>query len=432
MRAPLAAGFEPAVLWHDTADAPLVTAGDPRPERVDVTVVGAGYCGLAAAIELARRGRSVAVVDRGPLGIGASTRNGGMVLPELKAGPATLAARYGELGERMHRAVEAAFDHVESLAGPDGPIDADYVRSGRLELAHGRRGAAGLRAYADELRAAEGYDDGSVRYLEGAALGAEIGSDAFAAGLVVERSGGLHPAKFHAGLVAQARAVGATVHPSTEVTALEPGTGVRLAGGHQLRADDVLLALNAEGGTSTLSSALRRRVLPMGSFIIATEPLTPAQQASVLPTGRMAYDTINLLSYWRLDPDGRMVFGGRKSLAATTVAQAQDFLYERLVRFHPQLEGVRIERAWGGEVAITRDRLPHCGRLPDGTWYATGCNGSGVALNTGLGHAMAGAICGDDLPPFAELPAPTVPLHRWRRAWLPVVSTGLRIQDRRS
>jgi glycine/D-amino acid oxidase-like deaminating enzyme len=167
----------------------------------------------------------------------------------------------------------------------------------------------------------------------------------------------------------------------------------------------------------------------MGSFIVATEPLTPDQQASVLPTGRMVYDTRNLLSYWRLDPDGRLVFGGRKGLGATTVTEAREFLHDRIVRYHPQLEGVRLQRAWGGEVALTRDRLPHCGRV-DGAWFVAGCNGSGVALHTWLGHRMAGAVCGDELPPFAELRHPTVPLHGLRAAWLPVVSAALRTQDR--
>jgi glycine/D-amino acid oxidase-like deaminating enzyme len=124
-----------------------------------------------------------------------------------------------------------------------------------------------------------------------------------------------------------------------------------------------------------------------------------------------------------------MVFGGRKGLGATTVAQARDVLHQRMVRVHPQLAGVGLRWAWGGEVALTRDRLPHCGRI-DGAWYAAGCNGSGVALNTWLGHRMAAAICGEALPPFAELPHPSVPLHALRAAWLPAVSVALRAQDR--
>lgn len=423
MSAPLSTGYRESVLWHDGVDPAVAEADDgPLPPTVDVIVVGAGYCGLAAGAELAARGRTVAVLDRGPLGIGASTRNGGMVLPELKAGPSGLAERYGPLGIRMFAAVEDAFALVEDLcAGSDG-IACDYERTGRLELAHGARSAAHLREAAADFDAV-GH---GARFVDSDDLAAEIGSDAFAGALVVERSGGLHPARFHAGLVARARAAGATVHPHTAVTEVDAGRVT--TGRGVVQAKHVLLAVN--GHVDAAAPDLRRRILPMGSFIIATEPLTPEQQASVLPTRRMAYDVRNLLSYWRLDPDGRMVFGGRRSLASTTVPQAREVLHQRLAAVHPQIADVPVERAWGGDVAITYDRLPHCGRI-DGAWYAGGCNGSGVALNTWLGREMAGAICGDPLPPFAELGHPKIPLNAVKRAWLPVVSTYLRAEDAR-
>jgi glycine/D-amino acid oxidase-like deaminating enzyme len=422
--APLAADFEEAVLWHATGDVALDVVSDPPPAEVDVVVVGGGYCGLAAAAELAARGRSVAVLDRGPLGIGASTRNGGMVLPELKAGPRALQARYGDLGRRMHQAVEDAFDLVESLTGPGG-IDCDYVRSGRLEVAHGPRSAEALRALADELAEVPGS---GARFVPARELGAEIGSGAFAGGLVVERSGGLHPARFHAGLVRRAAAAGAGLHPGHAAIAVRAdGHAVEVVGGRTVRCGDVLLAVNAHADRA--AGVLQSKVLPMGSFVIATDPLAPELQDAVLPTRRMVYDTRNLLSYWRLDPDGRMVFGGRKGLAPTTAAQARDALHERLAAIHPQLAHEPVRWSWGGEVALTADRLPHCGRSA-GAWYATGCNGSGVALNTWMGARMAGAICGDELPPFAELEHPEVPLHRYRGAWLPLVSAAFRLQDR--
>lgn len=418
MRALLADGYAEGVLWHDTATAPPVH-DDPPPAAVDVVIVGGGYCGLSAAAELARRGRSVAVLDRAALGSGASTRNGGMVLPELKAGPGTLAATYGELGSRMHAAVEDAFDHVETLATE---LDCAYARTGRLELAHGARSTAGLRALAAEHTAA----GSAARVVEGDELAAEIGSTAYVAGLVVERSGGIHPARFHAGLVERARAAGASLHTRCAVESID-GTTVRTTRG-AVQARDVLLAVNAYADGA--APRLRRRVLPMGSFIIATEPLSADRAASVLPTGRMVYDVRNLLSYWRLDPDRRLLFGGRKRLGRVSVADARDHLYERMVRIHPQLEGTKVVRSWGGDVALTLDRLPHCGRI-DGAWYAAGCNGSGVALNTWLGHRMAAAICGEPLPAFAEVEHRRVPFHALRRAWLPAASLWFRCKDAR-
>lgn len=423
MTTPLSARFRETVLWQETA-TPHPVEVSPLPATADVTIIGAGYCGLAAAIELARHGRDVVVVDAHDLGWGASTRNGGMVLPELKLGPRSLERRFGELGARLHASVEQAFDLVEKIVTEES-IDCDYERSGQLYLSHNERGAAHLAELADELRSV----GSPVQVVRGDALRQEIGSEMFAAGLVVERSGGLHPARFHAGLTRLAAEAGASLHANTAATAISrhaSGWSVVTARGTVV-SGEVLLATNAYA--DALVPELRRRVLPMGSFIIATEPLEPGLADEVLPTRRMVFNDRNLLWYWRLDPEGRMVFGGRKRLGSIGLDEARDFLYRSMVDVHPQLAGVPVERAWGGNVALTLDRLPHCGRVR-GLWYATGCNGSGVATNTWMGQRMAAAICGEQMPAFAELRHSPIPLHRLRRAWLPAVSAWFRFRDR--
>lgn len=432
LSAPLSPAYRDAVLWHDAVDPVVAGLREPTstslPSHVDVVVVGGGYCGLQAATTLAERGRSTVVLDRADLGWAASSRNGGMSIPELKAGPRTLVERYGPLGAQLHAEVEAAFDHVESLVGPDGPIDADYERTGQLYLTHHAKGVDGLRALADE-HASIGSP---ARVVVGDELVAEAGSRLFAGGLVLERTGGLHPAKYHAGLVARARAAGASLFPHAAATSVEPAAGaghVVVTDRGTVHAGDVLLATNAYA--DGLAPALARRVLPMGSFIIATEPLEASLAATVLPTRRMTFNDRNLLWYWRHGPDGRLLFGGRKRLGSIGLAEARDHLYRSMITAHPQLAGVRVERAWGGDVALTLDRLPHCGRI-DGLWYATGCNGSGVALNTWMGHRMAEAICGDPEPPFAQLSHRAIPLHAQRRAWLPLVGQWFRLEDARS
>jgi len=421
-----------AVLWHETAPPPTGPAS-PLPARADVVVVGGGYCGLAAAAEVARAGGSAVLLEAGALGAGASTRNGGMVIPELKAGPATLERRYGELGRRMASDVDEAFAWVEERVGPGG-IDCAYARTGQLYLAHAPRQEAHLEHLAGEHRAA-GHP---ARVVRGSELAAEIGSRRFGAGLVLDRTGGLHPARFHAGLVDQARAAGASLHPHHRATGIDRRAGggftVRVAGGPSgasdgVEAEAVLLATNAYA--DAVAPRLQRRVLPMGSFIIATEPLSEELAAAVLPTGRMCVDTKNLLWYWRVDPDRRMVFGGRRRLGRVTLADAATYLRRSMVEVHPQLAGVAVDCVWGGDVALTYDRLPHVGRV-DGAWYATGCNGSGVALNTWMGHRMGQVLGGGAPPPsFAELPHPAVPLHRLRHLYLPAVSRWYQWQDHR-
>jgi gamma-glutamylputrescine oxidase len=424
----LSPSYRQAVLWQEQAGFPDLPA-TPLPRSADYVVVGAGYAGLSCARDLARAGRSVVVLDAHRAGWGASSRNGGMVIPELKAGPAALARAYGPLGRRMYDEVNQAFDHVEALIEAES-IDCDYSRTGQLYLAHAERVVASLTAMARE----HGDELGEpVRFVPRDQLGDEVGSTAYAAGVVIERTGGLHPARFHAGLYRLALAAGAALHPATAATTIERRGGGRaglrvVTARGAVDADTVVVCTNAYA--DGLLPELRRRVLPVGSYIIATEVLEPDLARSVSPGGRMLVDSKNFLFYWRLTPDRRVLFGGRRSLAPATIPQARDFLYGSMLRVHPQLAGTRIERAWGGSVAVTIDRMPHVGRL-DGAWYVTGCNGSGVALNTWLGARMARHLLGEAaLPSFAELPHRAIPLHRARAAYLPLVGLWFRWQDR--
>ncbi len=414
-----------AVLWQEQVELPEIEAR-PLPDRVHTVVVGAGYAGLAAARTLARAGRSVLVLEKGPLGWGAHARNGGMAIPELKAGPATLRARYGELGGRLHAEVNEAFDHLEALIATEG-IECDYERTGQLYLAHSPRVVAHLRQLVEE-HVAEGEP---VRFVPRDELSAEIGSDAFHGGVVFDRTGGLHPARLHAGLARLAVDAGAQVIAGCAATRLrDVGHGHWVHTEHGvLEAEHVIVTTNAYA--DGLIPELARRVVPIGSFIVATEPLAPEVVDAISPRRRMFVDTKNLLFYWRISPDGRLLFGGRRSLAHASVADAADFLSSAMRRIHPQVADAAITHRWGGDVAITLDRMPHVGRIRR-AWYATGCNGSGVALNTWLGHRLAETVLGETPPPaFAELRHRPVPLHRFRRAYLPLVGQWFRFQDRR-
>ncbi|MGN6694727.1 MAG: NAD(P)/FAD-dependent oxidoreductase [Aquihabitans sp.] len=421
-----------AVLWQEQVDLPVLpgpTSG--ADDRVEVAIIGGGYAGVSAARVLADAGRRTLVLEKGALGWGAHSRNGGMAIPELKAGPATLQAKHGELGLRMHHEVNEAFDHLERLIA-DAGIDCDYERTGQLYLAHSPRLVPYLEALAAEH--ADQFGE-AVRFVPRDALAGEIGSDAWHGGVVFDRTGGLHPAKLHAGLVRLALAAGAEVRDRTAVTHLTD-RGVGRDGGRFLLetehgrvcADDVIVTTNAYA--DGLLPELARRVLPIGSFIIATEPLDPALAHELSPKRRMFVNTKNLLFYWRLSPDGRMVFGGRRSLQHATVEDAADYLARSMREVHPQLGDVSVTHRWGGNVAVTLDRLPHVGRVR-GAWYATGCNGSGVALNTWLGHRLGQVVLGDAPPPsFAELRHRPIPLHRFRKLYLPLVGQWFRYQDR--
>jgi len=422
----LASSYREACYWLEDADVPRPERTEP-PREADVVVVGAGNTGMAAAWEIARRGRSVVVLERHSLGWGASTRNGGMVLPDVKhAGIAELERRHGAAGGAIYAATLDAVRLVERLVEEHG-IDCSYERTGHLELAHCSTALPELR----DMAAIYANDLGlEVRMLSRDELGGEIGSTAFPGALQVSFSGGIHPARYFAGLAKVALGAGAVVSEETPAVGLRPeGGSVRVDTPRgSIRAGHVLVA--TDGYTDRLVPWLRHRMIPVGSYIIATEPLDRAVASELSPRGRMFFDTKNFLSYWRLSPDRtRMLFGGRASFAPTTVQRARDFLYERMVRIHPQLAGVRVEFAWGGTVGLTVDRTPRLGRR-DRVTYSLGYSGTGVAASTYYGVAAGSWLSGGDPPGFSGLRFPAVPLSWAQPVTLPVAGVWFKWQDR--
>ena len=413
------------VWWSDVRPEREVLR--PLPAQVDVAVIGSGYCGLSVALELARGGMRVAVLEGGALGQGASSRNGGMVGGAIKLDWSHLAARYGEAtAARLLDGARASFHHLEDLIAREG-LDADYRRCGRLTLACNPLQFNGLQ---DEIRAL-GERARAVRIVPRERQREEIGSDFYHGGALIEEAGGLHPAKLHHGLRLAACAAGAELHGYAEVQHLErTGTGVTLVTARgRTQADQVVVATN--GYTGSLVPDLQRRVVPVSSYIIATEAL-PADLAQRLsPRGRMFVDGNRLLSYFRLSSDGRRVlFGGRLHLRHVDERAAARGLYRRMMRVWPELRDYRLTHAWKGNVGFTFDRLPHMG-VHDGVRFALGCNGSGVAMASYLGHQTALAILGrQNRPcPFEELPFPTHALYRGRAWFLPPLGLWYRILD---
>jgi glycine/D-amino acid oxidase-like deaminating enzyme len=364
-----------------------------------------------AAARLAWRGRSVALLEKHQLGWGASSRNGGMVHPGFKLGLETLIKREPERGEELYRCSLEAFDLVERTI-KENRIDCDYVRSGHISLAYRPSHLHHLQLEAHLLADLFGLE---ARLLQRDELSAEVGSNLYHGGLLVEKSGGLHPAKYMAGLIRLAQDRGAHLYGGVAATGIKRRGGGFLvdAEAGQIRCQQVLLATN--GYTDRLLPRLRRRVIPIGSYLIATEPISDDLAASTIACRRMLFDTKNFLYYWRLSKDNRMLFGGRASFAPTTVPRARDWLYEAMVQVHPQLRGVKVERAWGGQLAFTFDRMPHIGRM-EGITYAMGYCGTGVAMSTYFGQLAADWIAGADLPHAWQRGFPSLPFYR-ERPW---------------
>lgn len=418
--------MEERSFWQATMPAMPDRRGRDLPDAVDVVVVGGGLTGLSAARRSAELGASVVLLEGERIGWGASTRNGGMCHPGYKHPVSALERMHGR--ERAHRLYQETIDAFEHVAGLcTTRIDADFVRSGHLALAFAPSHAQGYAAAVEALRPL----DMAAHVVPRVALREEIGTDAYFGGLVVERSGGLHPGRLVAGLANMAEEAGAVLHEETRALRIRrqaDGRSVVETSRGAVLARDVIVATN--GYTGGLTPSLRRRILAIGSYIIVTEPLEPGLAAEVSPRGRMFFDSKNFLYYWRLTQDHRMLFGGRASMWPTSIARTAGILRRSMVRVHPQLGSTRVEYAWGGKVAFTFDRMPHVGRA-DGVTYATGCCGSGVAIMPWLGVRVAEWVGGGAAPELASLRFPLVPAPYEGRAWfLPLAGEYWKAKDR--
>ena len=397
--------------------------------RFDVAVIGAGYTGLAAARQLARAGASVVVLERERVGWGASSRNGGQVLTGLKLDPATLVARVGR--SRARKLFDISLESIAALEAliADEAIECEYERTGHIQAAS-KRGH--FDAFRDERKLLARLFEHRVELVSRAEQRGEIASDAYHGLLVDERSAALNPAQYIRGLNTAAVRAGVAVAEGTGVERLSRQSArwaIETSRG-AVDARDVLIATN--GYTDGAAPALQRRLVPVGSYVIATEPLPVSVAAMLLPRRRVAFDSKHFLHYFRLTRDSRLLFGGRAAFARPTpgtTRRAAAILRRDLARVFPQLATTSIEYAWCGNVAFTRDQMPHAGRL-DQTYYAGGYCGHGIAMATYLGALVARRMAGEPVEhPLLSDRFPAIPLYRGKPWFLPVVGAYYKLRD---
>ncbi|GAB2927618.1 NAD(P)/FAD-dependent oxidoreductase [Streptomyces mayteni] len=416
--------------WLDTAPAAPDRTGVALEGRTDVAIVGAGLTGLSAAVHLARKGAAVTVLEQDTVGFGASGRNGGMCTTGLAIGFLTAVARYGiPTAKALYLAYNDAIDTVEKLVTEES-IDCDFARTGKLNLAckpaHYERLARTHEALAEMI----GYQTELIPKRD---LRAEVGTDHYHGAMADPQGAGLHVGKFVRGLADAAERLGVRILEGTEVTR------TRRIAGHRhdvvtpigtVRADQVLFASGAYTGSSF--RWLRNRIVPVGSFIVVTEPLPQHVVDELMPTRRMASDSKNILYYFRITPDNRLLFGGRARFAMSNAAsdlKSGRILRKGMLSVFPQLAGARIDYCWGGLVDLSLDQMVHAGEH-EGLFYSACYSGHGVQMATHMGRQMADVLGGDaSANSWRGLAFPRVPGHFGPPWFLPFAGAYYRALD---
>lgn len=424
----LAEGFKAEPYWWEAV--PRGTADlRPLPAQADVAIVGSGYAGLSAAIALARAGRSVVVIEAQSAGHGASTRSVGMIGGRLRQSHAALAKDFGaEKALGLLRETRDAYGWFRGFIH-DEDIDCDLALSGRLICAWTPKDMEALKGQADFLTKTFGIPAYTIGK-DG--LGTDVATALYHGAMVLPEDGGLDPAKYHLGLLRLARKAGVEVVEHTAVTGLAEGgdtTEIVTARG-STRARDVILATNAYTGREL--PWYRRRVIAVGSHMIATSPLPAGEVERLLPSGRLVNDTRKLAYAFRASPDRqRLLVGGRAlQLDRVDPVAIARRLKEVLVQSFPSLAEVRISHAWEGRVGFTFDRIPHMGRRGN-VHHVLGCNGSGIVMSSYLGRRTAELVLsGRSTSLFAQQELPSRPYYNGMPWFMPPMTFALSLQDR--
>jgi gamma-glutamylputrescine oxidase len=378
-------------------------------EHVDVAVVGGGLAGLSAALFLAEGGFRVGVLEADTLGSGASGRNGGQVLPGIATSQARLRQLLGAADAT--RVWDLSLQGVELLKTRIARhrIECDW-RDGHLHVADKPRQLVELASWQRELREQYGYVH--TELLDRAALHAKVGSPLYLGALHDAAAGHLHPLRYLLGLARAARRAEVRIHEHSRALSYQrasPGTlRVHTAGG-ELRCEHLLLAGNT--GLGRLAPSLARKILPVRTYMLATEPLGEARASALIPGNESVSDMNWILDYFRRSADHRLLFGGRVSYARLRERHAGDATRQRMVRVFPQLSSARIEHAWSGLLDLTMNRAPHFGRLAPNVWFLQGFSGHGLALTGLAGQLVAEAIAGsaERFDVFARIPHRSFP-----------------------
>jgi len=370
--------------------------------RVDVAVVGGGIAGCSAALHLAKRGYRVALLEAREIGYGASGRSGGQTIFGYATSQQALAAQVGrDDARRLFLLASEGLDLIQSLIR-DHAIECDY-RPNHLHVAVKQRHVRELAEWEREL-----HDDHAYRsaiFLDREALRGQVVSDRYLAGLLDTRSGHLNPLMYTFGLARAAESLGVRIYENTQVLRYSAGPPAEVHSAHGVvRCDSLVFCGSAYLGS--VAPPIARRILGVGTYMIATEPLAPERARALLPGNGAVADMNWILDYFRLSADHRLLFGGRVSYSAIEPRQLAASMRRRMLGVFPSLADVAVARVWGGYLDITMSRAPDFGRLAPNVYYLQGFSGHGLGLTGLAGRLVAEAVAGtaERFDVFARIP----------------------------
>ena len=417
--------------WTDTAPA-FDGAADEFGRQYDVAIVGGGFTGLSAARHLAKAGKRVAVLEARRVGNGASGRNGGHLNNGMAHGFAAFAQRFGaDRAKALYHLYDASIDFIEALVSEE-KITCDFRRSGKLKFASKLAHVASLRESFDLIHKEVDQD---TAFIDKSDLGDELISEAAHAAMLYRKSAMMHMGRYLAGLAGAAAGHGADIFEDTPVTGriLENGYWRLETSKGEVRAKDLIVATGGYSGQyGSAFGEFTRRFVPIGSFILATRPMTEAEIAATMPGRRTYVNTLNVGSYFRLSPDNRLIFGGRARFSAKSDPRSDtasgQILRRTMEKMFPVLRNIEADYCFGGLVDMTRDRLPRAGQM-GGAWYAMGFSGHGAQLSSLMGARLADCILNRGENPLDFLDWPAIPGHLGKPWFLPATGLYFRLKD---